>query len=183
MTKIAIVGNIASGKSCVEKILIDKGFTVYDTDKIAHEILEKSDEARKTFPQAVVNGNIDRKILADIVFNNIEKKKTLENIIHPQVIDFIKQLTETPVFVSVPQLFEANMETLFDKIIFVSAPKEIRLRRLMQRNNLTKDEAELRINGQLDENEKIKKSDFVIYNNSTTDKLKEDVNKVLASIC
>lgn len=183
MTKIAIVGNIASGKSCVEKILIDKGFTVYDTDKIAHEILEKSDEARKTFPQAVVNGNIDRKILADIVFNNIEKKKTLENIIHPQVIDFIKQLTETPVFVSVPQLFEANMETLFDKIIFVSAPKEIRLKRLMQRNNLTKDEAELRINGQLDENEKIKKSDFVIYNNSTTDKLKEDVNKVLASIC
>lgn len=183
MTKIAIVGNIASGKSCVEKILIDKGFAVYDTDKIAHEILEKSDEARKTFPQAVVNGNIDRKILADIVFNNIEKKKTLENIIHPQVIDFIKQLTETPVFVSVPQLFEANMETLFDKIIFVSAPKEIRLKRLMQRNNLTKDEAELRINGQLDENEKIKKSDFVIYNNSTTDKLKEDVNKVLASIC
>lgn len=183
MTKIAIVGNIASGKSCVEKILIDKGFTVYDTDKIAHEILEKSDEARKTFPQAVVNGNIDRKILADIVFNNIEKKKTLENIIHPQVIDFIKQLTETPVFVSVPQLFEANMETLFDKIIFVSAPKEIRLKRLMQRNNLTKDEAELRINAQLDENEKIKKSDFVIYNNSTTDKLKEDVNKVLASIC
>lgn len=183
MTKIAIVGNIASGKSYVEKILIDKGFTVYDTDKIAHEILEKSDKAKKTFPQAVINEKIDRKILASIVFNDIEKKKILENIIHPQVIDFIKQLTETPVFVSVPQLFEAKMETLFDKIIFISAPKEIRLERLMKRNNLSEKEAELRINAQLDEDEKIKKADFVIFNNSTTEILKEDVEKVLASIC
>ena len=183
MTKIAIVGNIASGKSCVEKILMDKGFTVYDTDKIAHEILEKSDEAKKIFPQAVINRKFDRKILASIVFNDIEKKKILENIIHPEVINFIKQLTATTVFVSVPLLFEANMETLFDKIIFISAPKEIRLERLMKRNNLSEEEAKLRINAQLDEDEKIKKSDFVIFNNSTTDKLKDDVEKILASIC
>ena len=75
------------------------------------------------------------------------------------------------------------METLFDKIIFISAPKEIRLERLMKRNNLSEEEAKLRINAQLDEDEKIKKSDFVIFNNSTTDKLKDDVEKILASIC
>lgn len=183
MTKIAIVGNIASGKSCVEKILIEKGYTVYDTDIIAHEALDKSDIIKSMFPNAVANGKINRKILANIVFKDNEKKKLLESVLHPQVIDFIKQLTESPVFVSVPQLFEANMEPLFDKVIFISAPKKIRLERLMKRNNLTKEEAELRINAQLDENEKIKKSDFVIINNSTTDKLKENVENILTNIC
>lgn len=183
MTKIAIVGNIASGKSCVEKFLAEKGLSVYDTDKIAHEILDKSEEAKRIFPQAVRNNKIDRKILASIVFNDIEQKDKLEAIIHPQIIDFIKQLNESPVFVSVPLLFEVGMESLFDKIIFISAPKEIRLERLMKRNNLSRKDAELRINAQQEEDEKLKKADYVLINDSSTDKLKADFEKVLASIC
>ncbi|MCM1002847.1 MAG: dephospho-CoA kinase [Candidatus Gastranaerophilales bacterium] len=170
MTKIAIVGNIASGKSTVEKILKDKGFTVYDTDKIAHEILEDN---KHLFPHAIVDGKIDRKKLANIVFNDKEQLKFLESVIHPKVKEFIENINDTEiVFVSVPQLFEAGMEDLFDKIIFVSVPTEIRIERLMKRNNLTKEEALIRINAQMSENVKISKSDFVIVNDKTEEELK-----------
>lgn len=163
MTKIAIVGNIASGKSTVEEILQQKGFQVYDTDKIAHDILE---ENKHLFPQAIVDGKIDRKRLANIVFNDKEQLKYLESIIHPKVKEFIENIeNKGTVFISVPQLFEAKMEKLFDRIIFISAPLEIRLERLMKRNNLTKEEALVRINAQMSEEEKIPKCDYVIYNN------------------
>ncbi len=169
MTKIAIVGNIASGKSTVEKILQDKGFIVYDTDKIAHEILE---ENKELFPQAIVDGNINRKILADIVFNDKKQLEYLESVIHPKIKEFIQNIDNTEtVFVSVPQLFEAGMENLFDKILFISAPIETRLERLMKRNNLTKEEALVRINAQMSEEEKIAKCDFVIKNDSTEENL------------
>lgn len=169
MTKIAIVGNIASGKSTLEKILDDKGFQVYDTDKIAHKILEKN---KHLFPQAIVDGKIDRKKLADIVFNDKEQLKYLESVIHPKVREFIKNI-ETPdtVFISVPQLFEAGMEDLFDKILFISAPLEIRLERLMKRNSLTKEEALVRINAQMSEEEKIPKCDYVISNKGSKEDL------------
>lgn len=170
MAKIAIVGNIASGKSTVEKILKDKGFKVYDTDKIAHEILE---ENKNLFPQAIIGGKIDRRILANIVFNDKEQLKYLESIIHPKVKEFIENIDDTEtVFVSVPQLFEAGMEKLFDKILFISAPVETRLERLMKRNNLTKEEALVRINAQISEEEKISKSDFVVVNDTTEEELK-----------
>lgn len=177
MTKIAIVGNIASGKSTVEQILIDKGFVVYDTDKIAHKILEDN---KDLFPFAIVDGRIDRKKLAKVVFSDNEQLKYLESIIHPKVREFIENIDDkSTVFISVPQLFEAGFEDLFDKIIFVSAPLEIRLERLMKRNNLTKDEAMKRINAQMWEEEKIQKSDFVINNNSSKIELINQVGSLM----
>lgn len=174
MSRIAIVGNIASGKSSVEKILEEKGYKVFDTDKIAHKILENNSKVEKVF------GTTDRKILAHIVFNNPEKMKELENIIHPLVKEEILKIEEG--FISVPQLFEAGYESLFDKIIFVSTSEKLRLERLMKRNNLSKKEATKRIKAQLPEDEKIKKSDFVIKNEGNFEKLQIEVEKVLDAL-
>ena len=176
MLKIAIVGNIASGKSTVEKIIEDKGFKVYDTDKIAHEILANSNEIIKEF------GTNDRKEIAKIVFSNSSKLKKLEAIIHPVVKEELLKIfakDDDIVFISVPQLFEAGLECLFDKIIYITADESIRKERLIKRNSFTPEEAQKRIDAQNEAGKK-EKCDFVIENNSTLSDLKIQIENILS---
>ena len=176
MLKVAITGNIASGKSVVENYLQELGYKVFDTDKIAHKILENNTAVKETF------GTCDRKEIAKIVFSNKEKLKLLESIIHPEVkkeILNLFNLDEKVIFVSVPQLFESGFDALFDKIIFISANENIRLERLMKRNNFTKEEALKRISAQTIEEEKTSKCDYIIYNNNDIEHLKNEINKII----
>ena len=166
MLKIAITGNIASGKSEVEKI-IAQNFPVFDADKIAHKFL----------------GNVDRRALGEKVFSDPVARKKLEEYIHPKVKDEILKIfcesQEKCVFVSIPLLFETGFDKLFDKIIFVQCDDKLRLERLMKRNNFTKEQVLKRINAQIPQEEKINKSDFVIHNNLTKEELAEQVNELL----
>ena len=186
MRKIALTGNIASGKSTVKNILIKKGYKVLDTDDIAHKLLDKKSEIIiSTFANYDIteNGKISRQKLAKIVFNNTNLRQKLENIIHPlikiKIEDFFKaNLDESIVFVEIPLVFEAGMQDLFDEILFIACDDEIRLKRLILRNNITKQEAENRINSQISQQEKISKSNFVIYNNSTVQDLENELNEL-----
>ena len=166
MLKIAITGNIASGKSEVEKF-IAQDFPVFDADKIAHKFL----------------GNVDRRALGEKIFSDPVARKKLEDYIHPKVKDeILKIFSESQdkcVFVSIPLLFETGFDKLFDKIIFVQCDDNLRLERLMKRNNFTKEQALKRMNAQMPQDEKINKSDFVIHNNSTKEELAEQVNELL----
>lgn len=184
LKKVAITGNIASGKSQVEKVLAEN-FPVYDTDKIAHQIL---DELDGFFGYDVLtDGKIDRQKLGRLVFENKELKQKLERIIHPKVKEKILELFEKHqndklIFISVPLLFEAGFEGLFDEILFISVDESIQLERLMSRNNLTKKEALSRINSQQKQEEKIKKSDYIINNNGSIEELKKLVIEYINNV-
>ena len=181
MQKIAITGNIASGKSQVEKIFA-QNYPVYDTDKIAHKILDSLTEFYGY--DVFTDGKIDRKKLGKLVFSNPDIKKKLENIVHPKIkIElekiFYKHKLDKFVFVSVPLLFEAGFETMFDKIILVTTDEQTRLERLMKRDKLSKEEALSRINSQVDEGVKLKKSDFIIKNNSDMENLNIQAENIM----
>ena len=184
MIKVALVGNIASGKSTVEEILQQFGY------KVCHKLLENNSEIVEAFSSYNIldeNQNISREKLGKIVFSNPKLKTKLESILHPQIRKEILKFFEINksqkiVFVAIPLLFEANMQDLFDKILFVYTNDEIRLKRLIARNNYTKEYAQIRLNSQLSQDEKVKKSDYVIYNNSTKDDLKKEVVKVFGQI-
>ena len=194
MKKIAITGNIASGKSQVEKILLSYGYKVADTDKINHFILASDlsaiNEIKNAFAEDDIldeNLNISREKLGKIIFSVGWKKIKLEEILHKRISEKVEEFykensKEKFVFVSIPLLFETKQENSFDKIIFVSADYDVRLNRLIQRNGYTEQYAKTRIASQMKEDEKIKKSDYIIYNNSDLISLRKQVDSVLKQI-
>lgn len=186
MIKYAIVGNIASGKSAVENILLKAGETVVDADIIAHELLENNKDIADAFKDYDIfeDGKISREKLGKLVFSDKNLKSLLENILHPQIKDKINEFfnenqDKERVFVSVPLLFEAKMEDTFDKIIFIYCDDKIRLERLLKRENYTKEYARARMKSQKNQDGKVKYSDIVIYNNSTLEELERLVKKLI----
>ena len=194
MQKIALTGNIASGKSLVQKYMEKSGLAVIDADDICHELLEKDEntisEIKKAFTGHDItdnNGELSRKKISNLVFSNPKLKKTLEEIIHPKVREEIEGYIENQkgkrlVVVAIPLLFESGFDAYFDKIIFISAGEDIRLARLMKSNALSREAALRILSSQRSEEEKIPHCDFVIYNNNSQEELYSQVDAVLSEI-
>ena len=165
MIKYAIVGNIASGKSEMEKILEKNDFVVLDTDLITHDILMDNPAVAKAFSDYDVfeYGRLSKDKLGALVFSNPNLKSKLENIVHPLIKDELESAfnvykDEDFIFVSVPLLFEVGWENMFDKVVFIKADENIRRDRLIKRNGYTKEYAQKRIDSQMSQDGKIKKS-------------------------
>lgn len=181
--RIGLTGIIGSGKSTVINYLKSKGYECFDCDNYAHLLLEDS----KVIEEIVVhfdcleNGVINRKKLGGIVFNDSQKLRVLEGILHPRIKEKILSLDEE-VIVDMPLLYEAKMDGMFDKVIAVLADKEILISRLMERDNFTRNEAIRRIELQIDVEEKKNRADYVIMNNDTLDVLYKNIDDVMEGL-
>ncbi len=182
---IGLTGNIASGKSSVGKLLKENGLPVIEADRIGWEILERKEiiqEILDVFGNILKDGKVDRKKLGNIVFSNKRKLKIFNALVHPPLLQKLKREIDKRsgkvIVVNAALIFEWEIEHWFDKIILVTSEKKKRIDRLLK-NNLTRKEAIQRINSQMDEKEKIKKSDFIIENNGTKTQLKEKILSIL----
>lgn len=156
---IALAGGIGSGKSVVSNILAHLGYTVVDCDSLARQLMDDSDEIKSSIsrhidPIAILpDGSIDRRRLASIVFSDSEKLKMLNHIVHAQVRAAINsQIRNAPagsiIFIETAILYESEINKLVDKIWIVDAKIETRINRVIQRNGLTRQEVESRIDSQ-----------------------------------
>lgn len=168
---IGITGSIGTGKSTVSKYLQNKGYRVLDADVIAKGELEDPEVAAEIAavfgPEILTDGQVDRKKLGGLIFRDSEKRKKLNALIHPRVIKTIEEeleSTEGLVFVDIPLLYEAGLEYLCDKILVVYASRRTQIARLTERDGIGEEYALLKIEAQMDIEEKKKLADFLVDN-------------------
>jgi len=192
MINVGLTGGIACGKSTVAQMLVHLGAHLIDFDKLAHEVQQPGKPAWKEiiihFGKGILNQDetIDRVKLAQIVFADKKELKALNNIVHPHVfnlwqkrLDKIKRKEEHAIVLSdIPLLFEGKTQNLFDLTILVLISPEEQICRLMARNSMSREEAQVRLKNQMPIDKKIKLADIIIENKDTQEKTKKTVAKV-----
>jgi len=173
MIRIGLTGGIGSGKSTVAQIFEVLGIPVYYADIAAKKLMNEDAELRaeitKIFgKQAYVNDILDRKYISSIVFSNPDKLALLNSIVHPATkknSEAWMQRQTTPYAIHEAALiFEAKVSERLDHVIGVSSPIELRIKRAMERDKVSRDEVLKRMSQQLDEELKMSKCDFVLIN-------------------
>ena len=177
MLKIGITGGIGAGKSTVAGIFKVLGVPVFDADVTAKNILNSDPELREQVAAAFgsetyKNGLLDRKYLATLVFNNPDQLAKLKALVHPATIKAANAWTKhweeqgSPYIVKeAALLFEAGTNVGLDSIIGVTAPQDLRIARVMARDNITREEVLKRMQHQIDDTEKMKRCNIVLDNN------------------
>ena len=188
---VVITGSIGSGKSAVCELLRDRGFEIIDADSIAHEQLNSCvSEVAAEFGDEVLNGGkIDRKKLGALVFNDAEKLKILEQILHPKIrLEILSRAAKLEsagrtYFVDIPLFFERrDAYKEFSRVAVVYAPKDTLISRVMKRNELGYDAAKRRVELQIDIEQKRAAANFAIENTGDFENLKSETLKFLSEI-
>ncbi|MFM9277750.1 dephospho-CoA kinase [Paenibacillus jiagnxiensis] len=175
---IGLTGGIATGKSTVSALLAARGALLVDADAIAREVMLPGhpvlNAVVRHFGQEVLNedGTLHRKRLGAIVFANPSERQALNEITHPAIRqEIIRRMNayeaEFPdklVVVDIPLLYESRLDNLFQKVMVVYVPAEVQLKRLMQRDGLTPEQARQRLDAQMPIEEKKRLADIVVDN-------------------
>ncbi|MBO4269707.1 dephospho-CoA kinase [Microbispora triticiradicis] len=189
MLKVGLTGGIGSGKSEVSRRLAARGAVVVDADKIAREVVEPGTpglaQIVAAFGEEVLrpDGSLDRERLGSIVFADTEKLRVLNGIVHPKVGERSEQLQrEAPddavVVYDVPLLAENNLAPLYDVVIVVDTPDDVRLERLLRSRGMPEADARARIAAQASREDRLRIADIVIGNSGSLDELDAQVDKV-----
>lgn len=190
---IGLTGGIACGKSTVSRLLASRGATIIDADLLAREVVKPGApalaEVVRVFGQDMLHGDgtLNRKQLGKVVFDSEAKRKRLEELLHPAIIQLMQErMAEAErlqpdklVVADVPLLYEAQMEDMFQEVLVVAASREVQLERLMQRDKLSGEEAEQRIDAQMPLEWKKEWADTVIDNSGTPEETERQVEQYL----
>lgn len=192
MLAIGLTGGIASGKSTVSKMIQDAGIPVLDADVYAHEALNPGEEAYDQivahFGKSILHSDetIDRKKLGAIIFNDKKERDVLNGMVHPVVRKKMNEQRQVyldegrhAVVLDIPLLFESRLAETVDRTLLVYVSENVQLKRLMERDGSTKEEALSRIHSQIPLEEKRRHADAVIDNNGTTAETKEQLFNIL----
>ncbi|WCF06850.1 dephospho-CoA kinase [Paenibacillus thiaminolyticus] len=188
---IGLTGGIASGKSTVSRLLVERGALLVDADRIAREIVLPGSPAldqiadRFGADMLLPDGSLDRKRLGNVVFSDAAKRKALEEITHPairrEMMTQMRRLEEehpqSLVVVDVPLLYESGLTDRFEEIVVVYIPQAIQLERLMRRDGLTEAEASERLLSQWDIEKKRERADYVIDNSKGLEETRQQVDQ------
>lgn len=192
---VGLTGGVATGKTTIARMFQDLGAQILSADEVVHRLIEPGTEAwkqiRQEFGREVVgpDGNIDRSRLGDLVFQDPEKRRRLEAILHPPVLDYLRKEADSfrksgdgVLILEVPLLVEAGALPLVDKVLVVTAEQESQISRLEKRYGMSREAAILRISSQLPLAEKVKYADWVISTEGTLESTKKQVERVWCDI-
>lgn len=186
---LGLTGGIATGKSLVSDYFKSKGYPVIDADQVSRQVVEAGSlglsQVADHFGSHILfeNGELDRKKLGQLIFSDSEKRKELNAIMHPLIrSEVLKQLNQLKkegydlIVLDLPLLFESSYEDQVDQVMVVHINKDLQLKRLMKRNDLSQREALQRIHSQMPLEEKMKKSQVLIDNSGTKEETFQQIN-------
>ena len=192
---VGLTGPMGSGKSAVAKIFVENGYKLIDADKVAREVVEKGsktlEKLSKSFGDDIINpdGTLNRKLLSKRAFSSDDGAKRLNAITHPAIVSLVekrilKYIADgiDSIVYDAPLLFESGTDKLCDKVVSVIAPKQQRISRVKNRDNMVQSDIESRMNAQHDDSFYAEKSDFVIKNDSDLETLFEKTKAVLEKL-
>ena len=172
--KVGITGGMGSGKSTVAKIFKVFGIPIYNADDAAKRLMNEDPEIITQLQdlfgiETYINGQLNRKYLSNIVFNNVEKLALLNSVVHPATIkdanEWMAKQTSPYALKEAALIFESGAQQKLDCVIGVSSPLSFRIQRIMKRDSITKEEIKARIEKQMDESQKMDLCDYVVINN------------------
>jgi dephospho-CoA kinase len=189
---VGLTGGIATGKSTVSTILENAGAVIIDADQIAREVVKKGRPAHRAIVEEfgknvlLPDGEINRGVLGDIIFNDPQKKHVLNTIVHPHVRKeqdrrlkhIAKTNPDTIVVLDIPLLLESKMYRDLSEVVVVYAPEHIQIQRLMQRDGISRADALARVSSQMPIEEKKDKATIIIDNSGS----KENTRKQTLNI-
>jgi len=196
MLIVALTGGIASGKSVVAKVLEELGCYIHHADKIAHDLMEPEKPAWKKiaahFGKKILNEDktIDRSRLGKIIFSDEKERRFLNEVIHPLVLEKKKEVIKSlekeghyNIFISEAALtIEAGFAEFFDKIILTYCKKEVQIKRVMERDEISRNQAIKIIKSQMQPKEKLKYADYIIDTSSSLQSTVEQTERVYRNL-
>lgn len=209
MRIIGLTGGIGSGKSTVTEYLISRGYKVLDADKISREIVEPGSVTLEKLTEAfgrdilLPDGSLDRKTLARLAFSSPEKKAVLNRITHDKILEIIlarikeyQELLDSAansglgglggslsrkkvIFVDVPLLYESGLDRYMNEVWVVDAREDVRVERVMKRDQTTMEQVKRRIENQMDDEERLARADEILDNSGSREELYRQIERLL----